>query len=205
MRIALLVEGQTEKAFLPSLRRYLARHLPTNMPRLEPCVQRGRLPRGAALKKTVEQLLNHPRNPVDHVIALTDVYTGDNPPIYSNAADAKAKMREWVGKEKRFHPHAAQYDFEAWLIPYWGYIQKMAGHNQSVPSSVPEQINHGNPPGRRMQNLFQVGTRPGAYVKRRDAARILDNNDLGIAVAQCPELKSLINTILTICGAAPIP
>ena len=28
------------------------------------------------------------------------------------------------------------------------------------------------------------------------------NNDLGIAVGKCPELKALVNTILSICGSA---
>lgn len=58
MRIAIIVEGKTEKAFDSSLKEFL----------------KGRL-----------------------------------------AADAKQKMREWVGTEPRFFPHAACHDFEAWL------------------------------------------------------------------------------------------
>jgi len=38
-----------------------------------------------------------------------------------------------------------------------------------------------------------------------NAARILDGNDLSAAVARCPELKALVNTILSVCGAAVIP
>ena len=33
-------------------------------------------------------------------------------------------MREWVGVEKRFYPHVALHDFEAWLLPYWEKIKK---------------------------------------------------------------------------------
>jgi hypothetical protein len=59
------------------------------------------------------------------VIALTDVYTGTDD--FLDAADAKQKMRAWVGKNDRFHPHVAQHDFEAWLLPFWTDIQSLAG------------------------------------------------------------------------------
>ena len=61
------------------------------------------------------------------VVALTDVYTGTRE--FDDAADAKAKMRVWAGPEARFHPHAAQHDFEAWPLVYWADIVKLAGHN----------------------------------------------------------------------------
>jgi hypothetical protein len=57
------------------------------------------------------------------VIALTDVYTGTQPHEFQNAEDAKKKMRQWVGDEPRFHPHAAQYDFEAWLLLYFELVR----------------------------------------------------------------------------------
>jgi hypothetical protein len=52
----------------------------------------------------------------DAVITLTDVYTGANE--FKDAADAKDKMRQWVGVNDKFYPHAAQHDFEAWLLPF---------------------------------------------------------------------------------------
>lgn len=79
---------------------------------------------------------------VDHVISLTDVYTGSQPPDFKDALDAKAKMRQWVGAESRFYPHAAQYDFEAWLLPYWQTIQRLAGHNRQRPPGEPETVNY---------------------------------------------------------------
>jgi hypothetical protein len=106
------------------------------------------------------------------VIALTDVYTGE-PRLFSTAADAKAKLRSWVGDEPRFHPHAAQYEFEAWLLPYWLRIQKLAGHNRTCPAGNPEAVNHGNPPSKRIREIFEVGTSKRDYSKTRDAAGIL--------------------------------
>ena len=114
-------------------------------------------------------------------------------------------MREWVGAENRFYPHAAQHDFEAWLLPYWPVIQKIAGHNRAKPAGQPEQINHQKPPSKHIQELFRNGSCGRDYAKVRDALRILRGQDLVIAANECPELKSFINTILHLCGAVPLP
>jgi hypothetical protein len=114
-------------------------------------------------------------------------------------------MRSWVGGEPRFYPHAAQYEFEAWLLPYWDTIQRLAGHNMNAPPGAPETINHGHPPSRWIKEIFNKGTCRDSYRKPRDARRILDKKDLLISARQCPELKSLLNTILTLCGGQTIP
>ncbi len=199
MKITLIVEGKTERAFLPYLRKFLVTRLPDNMPRLDVIPYDGRIPTGEKLKRDVERLLNG-RSPSDHVIALTDVYTGSQPPEFENAIDAKEKMRSWVGQEPRFHPHVALHDFEAWLLPYWASIQKLAGHNKKAPTGKPETVNHNNPPAYRIKEIFEIGKSRDSYVKPRDARRILSNNDLSVAVAACPELKAFVNTIITVCG-----
>lgn len=204
MKIAIIVEGKTEKAFLPYLREYLKKHLPGAMPKLDPLPYDGRIPKGDKLKRTVEGLMRG-RSAANHVIALTDVYTGTNPPDFRDAADAKAKMLAWVGNEPRFHPHAAQHDFEAWLLPYWPTIQKLAGHNKTSPAGNPETVNHNSPPAYRLKEIFEVGRCRDSYVKTRDAGRILRDNDLSISIHQCSELKALINTILCLCGGTAIP
>jgi hypothetical protein len=204
VKIALIVEGKTEKAFLPSLREFLQGRLAGAMPRLDVSPYDGRIPKEGKLKRVVENLLAG-RNPADHVIALTDVYTGTNPPDFIDAQDAKDKMRRWVGAEPRFHPHAAQYDFEAWLLPYWPTIQKLAKHNKAAPGGDPETVNHDNPPAYRIKEIFEIGKCRDSYVKPRDAARILRENDLSTAISQCSELKAFINTILSVCGGPVIP
>ena len=202
MKISLIVEGRTEKAFIPHLRRFLEAPLAVRMPNLHVSSYDGPIPTDEKLKRRVNILLSG-RNAADHVIALTDVYTGQNK--FADAADAKRKMRAWVGPESRFHPHAAQYDFEAWLLPYWRRIQDLAGHNQSPPGGNPESVNDMNPPSRRIIEIFRRGAGRDDYVKARDANRILQGQDLGIAIEQCSELKDLVNTILHVCGGEPIP
>ena len=202
MKISLIVEGKTEKAFIPHLRRFLETPLAGRMPTLHTSSYDGPIPTDEKLKRRVNNLLSG-RNAADHVVALTDVYTGQNK--FADATDAKQKMRAWVGVEPRFHPHAAQYDFEAWLLPYWHRIQGLAGHNQSPPGGNPERVDGMNPPSKRIIEIFRRGTGRDDYVKPRDANRILEGQDLGIAIGQCAELKELVNTILRVCGGQPVP
>ena len=204
MKITLIVEGKTEKAFLPHLRQFLTLRLPNKMPKLDVNPYDGRIPTGDKLKRIVQMLLSGQR-PSDHIIALTDVYTGNQPPEFQNAADAKDKMRQWVGLEPRFHPHIALHDFEAWLLPYWDFIQKLAGHHQKSPTGKPETVNHNKPPAYHIKEIFEIGKCRDSYVKPRDAGRILSKNDLAVAVAACPELKALVNTIISVCGGQIIP
>jgi hypothetical protein len=159
MKITIICEGKTEKAFLPYLRNFLQSRLSGKMPKLDPYPCDGRIPTKDKLKRVVENLLRG-RDASDHVIALTDVY-----PFFTDAKVAKNQMREWVGEEPNFHPHAAQFEFEAWLLPYWSTIQKLAGHNQKAPGSNPEEVNHNNPPAHRIREIFELGKNRESYCK----------------------------------------
>ncbi len=203
MKIAILVEGHTERVFLPKLRVFLLRHLSGKMPNLTVRPYDGRIPKGDKLRRVVEDLLTKGPTPAEAVIALTDVYTGSSD--FANATDAKAKMMAWVGNNDRFYPHVAQHDFEAWLLPYWATIQKLAKHNMGPPSGPPEQVNHDRPPAARLKEIFERGKCRDSYVKPRDALRILKDEDLSVAVEACPELKAFVNTILRLSGGTILP
>lgn len=206
MRIAILVEGETERVFVPKLREYLKSLLPGKpQPRLDPVPIRGRIPTGEKLRRQVANPLSAGKQSADAVIALTDVFTGTNPPEFASATDAKAKMQQWVGNEPRFFPHVALYDFEAWLLPYWPKIQKLAGTNMKPPSSKPEHVNHGKPPAERIKEAYRAGSKSKHYKKTVDAARILQDADLKVAIDACPELKAFVNSILKLCGGDVLP
>jgi Domain of unknown function (DUF4276) len=199
-RIAILVEGATEAAFRPVLLHYLQQRLAGSMPKLDFAPQDGRLAKTEKLRRQVGLLLKTN----DAVIALTDVYTGTRPPDFANADDARKKMQEWVGAESRFYPHAAQYEFEAWLLPYWSTIQALARSNRTVPAPNPESVNHQKPPSKHLDEVFRTGQSKRSYVKTRDAVKILRGQDLAISAAACPELKAFLNTILTLSGGPPL-
>jgi hypothetical protein len=199
MRIAVLVEGKTETAFKPHLVAFLQTRLAGKMPNLDFVPYDGRIPKGNKLKHVVENLLNDRKQPADAVIALTDVYTGTTPQEFPTAADAKHKMRQWVGTEPRFHPHVALHDFEAWLLSYWDKIKRITGSNHKPPGSDPEKVNHIKPPVHRLAAEFATGPKTKSYVKTRDAGRILKDEDLMVSINACSELKAFINTILSLC------
>jgi hypothetical protein len=201
VRITILVEGKTEQAFKPHLISFLQRRLEKRMPRLDMFPYHGRIPMGDGLRRKVETLISG-RDPSDAVIGLTDVYTGTSD--FVDAADAKGKMRQWVKNNPSFHPHVAQHDFEAWLLPFWADIQRIAGHNRKAPPGRPESVNHLHPPSRHIKEIFEIGTCRDSYSKPRDANRILRNKDLAIPAAQCPELKAFLNTIIELSGGHAI-
>jgi hypothetical protein len=197
-RIAIIVEGATEQAFRTVLGKYLTRTLSGQVPKLRFIPKDGRIPTGDRLKRDVSLLLREH----DAVIALTDVYTGPRPFDFVDAADAKSKMRQWVGPELRFYPHAAQYEVEAWLLPYWSRIQQLSGSDRNAPSSTPETVNHDKPPAKHLQEVFRSGSNKRAYSKTRDGADILRGQDLEISAARCPELRAFLDTILMLSTAA---
>ena len=202
MKIAILVEGRTERAFFPFLRDFLSKRLAGQMPRLDPLTFDGRVPKEEKLQRQVKNLLAG-KNPADAVIALTDIYTGTKD--FNDANDAKTKMLRWVGNVTNFYPHVALHDFEAWLLPYWPRIQDLAKHNRGIPAGTPETINHNHPPSRHIEELFEIGKCRDSYSKERDAKRILQNQDLMVSINACAELKMFVNRIINISGGVTIP
>lgn len=201
VRIAIIVEGATEAGFKAALLDFLAGRLAVGQaPKLQFISSDGRIPKGDLLKRDVERLLKAN----DAVIALTDVYTGTEPHDFETAADAKTKMRQWVGQEPRFCPHAAQHDFEAWLLPYWPRVKTLADSNRRAPSQHPETVNHQKPPSKHLAEVFRTGGKKRIYSKIRDGAAILREQDLTVSAAACPELKDFLNTILKLCGGPPL-
>lgn len=199
MRIAILVEGDTERAFKAHLTTFLRTRLAGAMPKLDFRSFHGPLPTGDKLQRIVRNLLSDRKRPADAVIGLTDVYTGSNHPEFQTAEDAKKKMREWVGNEERFHPHVALHDFEAWLLPYWSKITRITGSNHKSPGPDPERVNHNKSPAKVLAEEFKTGKKTNGYVKVRDAGRILAGADLLVAINACSELKAFVNTILSLC------
>jgi len=203
MRIALIVEGNTEKAILPCLREFINQRLKGHMPQIVPFSSQGRIPKGRKLKFDV---MMHLDQGYDAVIALTDVYTGSIPPDFIDASDAKRKMKEWVGEENRFYPHAAQFEFEAWLLPHWEEIKKRIKSNRTRPGTNPELVNHNKPPSKHLEDLYRMGDPARSYIKVRETPKILKSTEqLIVSINACPELKSFINTILCLCETNPIP
>ena len=130
MKITILVEGRTEQAFKTPLLEFMKPSLEGRMPSLDFFTCDGRVYKGDKLRRVVEGLLNNGKRPADAVIAVTDAYTGTGD--FDDAEDAKRKMGEWVGANDKFYPHAAQHDFEAWLLPFWKDLRSLRGDKMSI-------------------------------------------------------------------------
>ena len=199
MTIVLLVEGNTETALRDKLKSFLdERAAMESKPKMALRPKDIMALNPGKLCHRVRLELRDPR--VTAVVGLIDVY-----PEFTSASDAKRFLRDAVGDEPRFYAHTAQYDVEAWLLPYWDFVCKRLGVQRARPGADPEQVNLERPPSRRLDELYRIAKPPRKYIKPLEMAAVLRNQDLTVAAAQCSELKSLLNTLLTLAGLTLLP
>lgn len=170
------------------------------MPKLIARPLNSNVPPRRELIKIVRTLL---QDESDHVIILTDVKGQNN---FKDAQDAiaeiKSRLLDPLEVDPRVFVHAAQYEIEAWLIPYWPRIQKLALSQKAKPSKTPEQINNQNPPSKRLEEIWRTGgSKSKSYNKVLHLPKILNGQNLEHASKECPTLKSFLNRLLTLSGA----
>jgi hypothetical protein len=196
--IVLLVEGTTETALKEKLKTFLdERAIAEGSPKVALRTRDIMTLNPSRLRGRIRLELSHPQ--VTAVVGLIDVY-----PNFASAAKAKAFLHQAAGDEPRFYAHAAQYDVEAWLLPYWDNICRRIGVRRSTPGPHPEQVDCRRPPSKRLNELYRLARPPRKYVKTKEMASILRNKDLTIAANACPELKSLLNTLLDLSDLRPL-
>lgn len=192
--IVLLVEGATETALKGALKRFLdARAKALGRPKV--ALRTKTLLTQGGLQRRIKQELRDPK--VTAVVGLIDVY-----PNFKSAAQAKAFLRKKANNDPRFYAHVAQYDVEAWLLPFWDDICKRLKVKRARPGTKPEQVNHHKPPSKRLAELYRIKRRK--YKKPIEMAAILKNKDLTIIANQCPEFKAFLNTLLTLSNLPPL-
>ncbi|HMU41639.1 MAG TPA: DUF4276 family protein [Pseudomonadota bacterium] len=199
MRIVLLVEGDTERACMGHLKRFLdARADGRPKVGLQASLFHGGLdPRG--VRGRAEQFLRD--SSVVAVVALVDVY----PDFKTGADDAKKTVQSWFPADSRCVAHVAKHDFEAWLLFGWEALVKQSGV-RSAPRPFgkrPEEINHDNPPAHRLRSLFLQGERK--YKKPIDGKKLFERLDLEAVAGVCPELKAFLNTLLRFAKYPALP
>ena len=193
MSIVLLVEGRTEGALTNKIKEFLdqrahAHGHPKVALKPKPIVNTDEADLGRRIKLELQNAR------VIAVVGLIDVF-----PNFKNAEAAKNFLRSAANKAgvvEGFYAHAAQYDVEAWLLPYWDDICRRLGVNQGRPGNDPEQVDDIKPPSYHLKGLYQRANPPRKYVKTTQMPAILKNKDLTISANACPEFKSLLNTLL---------
>lgn len=188
MKIVVICEGDSEEALKHVLRKF---------------VQRGAAKRvgvdtlpldGPTLRKKLARVvkLSLARRGVVGVVALTDVH-----PDFSNAEDAKAALYRYSGqnmKTGQFRAHAAKFELEAWLMPFWNEIAKSLGVRAKKPGARPEDINNEKPPSIHLSDLYRRAN--SKYLKAVHVAKWLTADNLETAAEQCPELRAFLNSLL---------
>jgi len=201
MRIVVLCEGKTEKVLKPALSEWLGEHLPKTGTGIDAKPVHHKLV-GAKFRRQVE--LNCARNDVLGVIGLTDVYG-----VFESGVQAKEALREAVAgcnHVEKFWGHVAQFELEAWIMPFWDDIAKSIGVKAKKPGEKPEEINHEKPPSKHLKELFRRAKQPRRnYDKVRHAWQWLTAKNLQTAAESCPELRAFLNSILKLAGAEPLP
>lgn len=190
MKIIIFCEGRSERALRSCLSEYVQNH--------DSSLRRTGIDtrplNGPVIRKKLGRLvqLALDKQDVVGVIALTDVY-----PNYGDANDAKDTLRRQVtnrSRAERFRAHAAQYDLEAWLLPFWDEIAKKLGVKMKRPGTKPEHVNGNKPPSHHFQELYR---RAGdKYDKVIDGAKWLTADRLEKSSAECPELKAFLDSLV---------
>ncbi len=195
MKIVVLCEGSSEAILKSSFREFVqSRSSGGERIGLETL----KLP-GTKIVSRLQRMtsLTLKREDVIGVVALIDVY-----PNHEDAEEAKQALYTIakVGKsEARFRAHAALWELEAWLLPFWEEIADWLRVPAKRPGPHPEQINGQSPPSKRLKELFQRAGRE--YNKVADAHKWLTAARLERAAKVCPQLKAFLNSLLEFAGA----
>ncbi len=198
MTVVLLVEGDTETALKRHLKQFLDQRAEAQgRPKIALRTRDIMTLNEGRLRGRIRQEL---RDPDVAVVAMIDVY-----PNFHSADEAKAFLRRCADGAPRFYAHAAQYDVEAWLLPFWEDICRRVGVNQGPPRASLELVDLQRPPSKRLAELYQRARDPRRkYVKTLEMSAILKGKDLTIAASRCPEFEALLNTLLTLGGLDPL-
>ena len=199
MTIVLLVEGQTETALREHLKRFLDdRATAGGRPKTALRTKDIMTLNPGKLRGRIRLELGQPE--VTAVVGLIDVY-----PRFLSASEAKVFLRETAGNDPHFYAHAAQFEVEAWLLPYWESIcARLGTARQAAPGPRPEQVDHEKPPSHHLKELYRLVKPCRKYIKTQEMAAILRGKDLTVPANQCPEFKALLNTLLDLSGLAPL-
>jgi len=196
VKIALLVEGKTETAIKPVLKRFLdERYESEGKPRVGLTTRSldTRLLQPKTVRKLVES--NLARADVTGVVALIDIVSAGRPMKFKTAKEAVLFLQNCAPNAgPMYRAHAAQHDFEAWLLPYWDGTCRRLGRQKASPGGEPEKVDHGKPPSKHLSELYRLAGR--RYDKPRDALAVLRDQDLTISARACPQFKAFLNSLL---------
>ena len=199
-RIALFVEGDTERTLPAFFHKWLDPQLPEKSKVGITAVKfQGVSNFLDEVPKKVESYLNEGR--ANFVVGLVDLY---GIPSYRIDLSTYASIRQKVSAARRyirhlvpsqlrdrFRQHFAVHEVEAWLLAYperWP-----ATVREQIQKRPPEQVDFKEPPARFLKRILG-----GRYKKTVHAKNLFPEVDPQSAIDTCPFLKLLAEDLLTI-------
>jgi hypothetical protein len=200
-RIALFLEGETERSLPPFIHRWLDPQLPAGRKvGITPVKFHGVSNYLDDLPKKVKSYLDDGR--ANLVVGLVDLYgiPADRVDLSRHAAvrdkivAARDYMRGLVPKEcrDRFRQHFAVHEVEAWLLAYPEELSKEKEIQAQIKKRPPEQVNFNEPPAKFLKGILHK------YKKTVTAMNLFPKVDPQIAIDKCPYLKQFMEDLLSL-------
>lgn len=200
-RIALFLEGDTERALPPFIHRWLDPQLPDGKKVGIAAV------RFQGVSNYLDDLADKVASYLDDrranfVVGLVDLY--GIPPnridlskydtVKDKVAAARAYVRSLVPKEHRdrFRQHFAVHEVEAWLLAFPEELSKEKQVQSQIRKRPPEQVNFKEPPAEFLRNILH------GYKKTTMARNLFPRVDPQIAIDQCPFLRQFMEDLLAL-------
>lgn len=206
MKIVLFVEGHTEhQAVAAFFKRWLDPRLRTPVG-----VQTVRFDGWAEMVRDTPQkakmYLNAPKGDVLAVIALLDLYGLQLP--YPAALDSVAERIAWATEhlehkvgEGRFRQFFAVHETEAWLLSEPRLFPAEIAKSLKGKAEKPETVNQDEPPAKLLERLYRSSMGRG-YKKVTEARNLFPALSPDAAYAKCPQLRTLLDTMLELAQTA---
>jgi hypothetical protein len=196
LKIALFVEGPTERAAIPQfLKRWLDARVPTPVG-IYAVQFKGWQSYVKEIAAKVE--LNLGRKDVLGGIGLLDLYGPTFYPAHATTATKKyeAAKEDIEGhvKHERFRQHFAVHETEAWIFSD-ASVLPAAVHAAAKKSKSPESINFDEPPSRLLNRLYHQHLHTG-YRKIIDGTPAFQRLSPDEVYAKCPHFKRLADDLL---------
>ncbi len=198
MKLAVFVEGQTEGC----LREFLSRWLEQNHVRgvgIDIRCFNGASDYLAGIRRSASLALGTAN--VLGAIGIIDFYGS----TLSYPDDSVANQYQWAKGElerridnPRFRQHFAVHETEAWLLSDPNIFPREVRGELPDPRR-PETVNHQNPPGRRLKDIYWRKLNK-KYKKPIEGTALFRKLNPQTAYGSCPQLRLLFDDILDLAG-----
>jgi Domain of unknown function (DUF4276) len=196
VKIALYVEGYTERALSSFLKRWLDQKLAQRVD-----IRPVRFSGSGDYQKTFARRANKDLAESDliAVIGLLDLYGVrlDFPKgLSTNLKCDWAKAELERQGPPRFKQHFAVHETEAWLLSDPSIFAGPIGRRLESYQANPESVDLQEPPSKLLKRVYATEGRD--YQKVTEGSKLLSKLDPGVAYAKCPHLRMLLDDMLTL-------